>query len=233
MGPFIILGLDGASAGLRALLSSEAIPGLWGEKIGDELLWNGAAIQMQLGYPNKFVDLKHYDTTSRLKRIVAGYAKLQRPPALLSISGELNDTKAYKKVVSGRGEVGIILTGPLSNWDDDFCLDKFSMTTEAWMDHVFTLALESGAQGVTCPAWLLEEPDLKMWLDEIRKEEEFIVIATGIRSHGVPPGNHKHPRTPGFAMEHGATFVVIESEVTDLPGREPLAQLQRIYKSIV
>ncbi len=230
MDDFIILGLDGASEQLRKLLSSEPIPGLWGEKIGDDVLWNGAHAQLETGFPRKFVDLKHYDTESRLKRIVAGYAALPRPPALLTISGELNDTDAYKGLASVRGNVGLILTGPLSNWDDEFCLDKFNFTAGAWMDHVLTLAFESDMQGVTCPAWLLDDTDIKQVLEEVRKEEEFIVIATGIRSEGVPPGNHKHPRTPAFAIKHGATFVVVESEVTGLPGRGPLTQLQRIYE---
>jgi orotidine-5'-phosphate decarboxylase len=232
--PFIILGMDGADADLRAMLEAEQpIPGVWGEKIGDDILWNGARTQLQRTLGKVFVDLKAYDTKDRLMRIIAGYATLPHPPTLLSISGELNDGKAYKKIVAARGRVGILLTGPLSDWNDEFCLDKYTMTAAAWMDHVLTLAYESGAQGVTCPAWLLKDKNLKSFIKEMRANEEFLVVATGIRSKGVPKGNHKYPRTPEFAMRHGASLIVIESEVTSLPGREPLAQLKKIYDSVM
>ncbi len=234
MDPFIVLGLDGVEPDLRAILETQKrIPGVWGEKIGDDVLWNGAREQLSIGFPKQFVDLKHGDTKERLKRIVAGYALLPHPPALLTISGELNDTKTYKKIVAVRGKVGIILTGPLSDWSDKFCWEKYSMSAADWMMHVILHAHKSGAQGVTCPAWLLEEKTVSSLINTVRKKKEFMVVATGIRSKGVPKGNHKYPRTPAFAMKHGATLIVVESEVTGAPGREPLDRLWNIYNSVV
>ncbi len=208
------------------------MPGVWGVKIGDKILQNGMGVLCPLAQnTNVFVDLKHYDTPNRLARIVAQYAKFgEYAPKLITISGDAyKNSQSLLPAIAVRENINIIITGVLSSWSDDDCLDVYSMTASAWQSHMHGRAFESDAQGITCPAWLLEDQCIAEDIVHVREQGEFHVIATGIRSEGVPAGNHVEPRTAKFALEHGATHVVVGSEVINAP--DPLLALRSIAAS--
>ena len=80
-------------------------------------------------------------------------------------------------------------------------------------------AFDSHAQGITCPAWLLPK------LTPMAGWRPYI-IATGVVSDGVNPRHHAKPRTIEFALKHGATHVVVGTEV--IGARDPIASLRSL-----
>jgi orotidine-5'-phosphate decarboxylase len=227
----IILDIDEASPELWAAIRLVMpLPGVWGFKVGDLVLKHGIS---QMMYPggekfNMFVDLKHFDTIDRLVRIMREYAVLgEYAPTFITISGDAcKAPHDLNKIIAVRGTCNIIVTGTLSSWSDDDCLDVYNMTAAAWQAHMHGRAFENDAQGITCPAWLLEDEVVQEDIIHTREQAGFYVIATGIRSEGIPAGNHAQPRTPEFALQHGATHVVIGSEVINAV--DPVATLRSL-----
>ncbi len=212
----IILDIDVADKGLRALLAQHwPLSGLWGFKLGDEVLKHGMTTALcPFGKKyNMFVDLKHYDVRGRLARIVKLYADLgEYAPKFLTICGK-SDQDAITEAVSVRGSIDIIVTGILS--------DQKRVGTEEddQLEHM-EKALQAGAQGITCPAWLLPEFD---WKNDF---ENGHVIATGVMSADVDPRHHRYPMPPEFALKYGATHAVIGTEV--VAAKDPLGTLQEL-----
>lgn len=197
----IIVDIDEASIDLRTSLQTNMPPGVWGFKLGDKIIENGltkSLCPMSKRF-NVFVDLKHDDVAGRIKRIVNMYADLGAyAPKMLTISGDCSFA-AIKSAVEVRGTIDIIVTTVLS--DDDGrvsdLVDKIEQRIE--------LAQGAGAQGITCPAFLLPEVNLTGW--------QPIIVATGVVSDGIDAHHHVLPRPLEFAFEHGATHVVVGTEV--------------------
>ena len=79
-----------------------------------------------------------------------------------------------------------------------------------------TAAWEWGIHAVIAPGFFVDE------LVNLHPR----IVATGIRSNGVPPGDHGWPMEPAKAISSGATYIVIGGEVTGDP--DPAAALDRI-----
>lgn len=199
----IVLDIDIANKSLLKLLKTERpLPGLWGYKVGDSILNYGmiASLSAIAREHRIMVDLKHHDVEGRIARIVALYASLgDYAPTYLTISGACS-LDALSAAVEMRGKVDIIVTTVLSDEDDD--ADELRETAT---DRTLN-AVACHAQGVTCPAWLL--PDIAP------VKEKKLVIATGVVSQGVAARHHIEPRPVEFAVAHGATHVVVGTEVT-------------------
>ncbi len=210
----IILDVDVAERSLRdALAQHWPIEGLWGFKLGDEILKHGMTTALcPFAKKHKvFVDLKHHDVRGRLARIVKLYADLgEYAPKFLTICGK-SDQDAITEAVSVRGTIDIIVTGILS--------DQKRVGTEEddQLEHM-EKALQAGAQGITCPVDLLPEIDWQADWDDGH------IVATGVVSEGVDPRHHREPRPPAFALKYGATHAVIGTEV--IAAEHPLSALQ-------
>lgn len=216
----LILDVDTADSGLRALLANHhPLEGLWGFKIGDEILKHGITNAL---YPwgkryNFFVDLKHHDVAGRLERIVALYATLgPYAPKFLTISGE-RPVEAIAAAVKARGTIDIIVTGALS--DEELTITEGVGKMLAAMNKV----MRAGAQGVTFPAWIAAH------IDSVLKRSAWQgchSVFTGVVSEGVPARHHFNPRPLEFALAHGATHVVVGTEV--VASNDPIRTLQTL-----
>ncbi len=214
----IILDIDKADLSLRRqLVRYGPMQGFWGVKLGDEIIDCGltTATSPFVNRHHVFVDLKHYDVRDRLARIVRKYARgAEYAPKFLTISGA-RPVEAIAAAVAERGPIDIIVTGPLS---DDHLADEEDVAET--LDKVY----ESGAQGITCPAWLLPESPLKTY--------DGHVVTTGVVSKGVARRHHFNPRPLEFALDYGATHVVVGTEVTesDDPFKTLLGLVARWHK---
>jgi orotidine-5'-phosphate decarboxylase len=211
----IIVDIDVADKSLRGRFKAEhQLPGLWGYKIGDAVLNYGmiATLSAIARKHNVMVDLKHHDVEGRIGRIVALYTALgQAAPKYLTISGACS-LDALSAAVEMRGKIDIIVTTVLSDEDDDV-----EELRETAIDRTLN-AVACHAQGVTCPAWLL--PDIQP------VKEKKTVIATGVVSKGVAARHHIEPRPVEFAVAHGATHVVVGTEVT--AAHDPIKTLREL-----
>lgn len=197
----IILDVDAADRDVRTKLADARTEGLWGYKLGDEVLRHGiTTVLYAFAKRHKvMIDLKHEDVPGRLARIVKLYAAMDGlAPKFLTVSGD-SSIDALRAAIAERRSVDIIMTTVLSDVHHiDLDHDAFGDL----MEKVCTVA----PQGITCPAWLLPELDLKgRWQGHI--------IATGVVSEGVEPRHHFNPQTLEYALEKGATHVVVGTEV--------------------
>jgi len=204
----IILDIDEADGGLRALLGkSLPRPGIWGVKVGDCILKDGVIDALRgCANMNTFVDLKHGDTPDRMERIMEIYARLHMPPTFVSVCG-FWDEGMLSRAVHHAGPMQVIMVTVPSHWDDRVAIRGYRLTCDELLSDMEQKAYDAGVHGITCPAWLLPE------LQECTKKEMH-VVATGVRSRGMPVHNHAHPVSSAEAFKQGATHAVVGREIT-------------------
>lgn len=211
--PTLIVDVDPVVNDLALVKACASVPGVWGIKVGHPTWLLPASIKL-------FVDGKIYDTRDRVARDIARCAASSRPPQFVTISGDITP-EAIASAVAERGPIAIVVTTVLSDWDDAFCQREYGGDMTSRLEHMTDKTLQAGAQGITCPAWLL--PNLVL-----PSAGETIIVATGVVSKGAPAHNHQNPRPLEFALAHGATHVVVGREVTD--SKQPLATLRALAK---
>lgn len=177
-------------------------PYIWGLKVG-------STGRLPLGTKHRMMhDLKWHDTAERIKKEI-DWHKQQAfiiPSTIVTVAGSL-PLETLRDAVRSRGDVGIIATGPLSDWTDAYCTSEFGCGASDLLARWVEKALKAGVQGITCPGYLLADLE-PMTLSG------FMVIATGIRSSGVATGGHVSTITPEEALTLGA-YPVIGREVSE------------------
>ncbi len=195
------------------------VRGVWGAKIGDitDLSLSDTVTTLGPGI-SYMLDLKPADTGARLAQVLRAYGKMKVPPTLVTIPGSL-PRETIEHAVANRGSTGIIVNGPLSDWANTYCEAEFGRDRIQLLNRWTTKALEAGAQGITCPGFLLKK--------EFSVPSGFIIITTGIRSDGVDKGGHVKTITPEAALDLG-TLPVIGTEITS--AANPFRTLRDLVK---
>jgi hypothetical protein len=211
-----IIDTNSLSWGQIRLIRREYGSRIWGFKLRDPINESIAQQQDRLAGANTLGDFKPADTGPRLSWLIKQYAALPMPPTMVTIPGWL-PAKELRLVIQDRRDIGIILNGPLSTWDDAFCTKRFGASATDLLEEWSREWEGLQPQGFTCPGYLLESI---YWTDSP------MVFATGIRSPGKPQGGHVATITPEDSLVWGA-YPVIGGEIIDNEP-DPVAALGRL-----
>lgn len=230
----VFLGVDQYFPELHSMILAQGhdkpLPGVIGLKIDSTAEQTGARpalTQIPQGY-KRWVDLKLFGTPPNVARRVAAFAAAASAltPHYLTVAAEIGP-RGVRAAVDARGNINIVVVPMLSTTTPQECLSQHGRSIELVTASNIMMALEAGAQALTCPAHLL--PILQ---DELRCQQNYkpFVIATGIRVNLHAKSEHYEPRRPEWAIQHGAHAVVMESEV--LGAEHPLAALAAVNQRL-
>ena len=164
-----------------------------------------------MGY-KVFIDLKLYDIPHQVGGAIGSLVTIGADMLTMHTSGGVEMMAAGQKAVeaaSGNAVAPITLGVTDLTSMDDATLQEIGVDRAA-ADQVSLLAAltkQAGVTGVVSSPWEAEA------LRELLGEEAAIVTP-GIRPAGADAGDQKRIATPAFAIEHGASHIVVGRPIT-------------------
>jgi len=227
---YIALALDNindAEALKQLILKTSPSVGVY--KLGLEQFtrFGPAALEMvRLGGSKIFLDLKFHDIPNTAAKAVEAACELNVDYMTIHTQGGIQMMKAAadaaSKAVNRPKILGVTL---LTSIDQTMLNDELgvSMTTDKYVVHLAQKAVEAGLDGLVCSAADLEK--VKPVLPP-----HFEVVTPGIRPAGADVNDQKRVATPRWAIDNGATLLVIGRPITGAD--DPGAAAQKILEEI-
>lgn len=225
----VIVALDFPDADSALQLTQQLTPELCRLKVGKEL-FTSAGPQLveslqKLGF-DIFLDLKFHDIPNTVAGAVRSAAELGVWMVNVHASGGRRMLSAAAEALQNNSSppllIGVTVLTSMSDQD----LQELGYTETA-LERVLRLAALSadcGLDGVVCSA--MEAPALR----ERHPSAAFSLVTPGIRLRGDDAGDQRRVVSPGDAIDHGASYLVIGRSVT--AADDPLAALQRIHSEL-
>ncbi|KMQ51110.1 Orotidine 5'-phosphate decarboxylase [Chitinispirillum alkaliphilum] len=170
---------------------------------------------------NIFLDLKFHDIPNTVAKAVKSACSLDVDILTIHTQGGVEMMKAamsaakeYGKENSRRPKIiGVTLLTSISQQmlNEDL---QVEMKTEQYVKHLAQKAVLAGLDGLVCSA--ADLPVVKPVLPE-----DFLVVTPGIRPQGSDKGDQQRVATPEWAIQNGATLLVVGRPITGAgdPGR--------------
>ena len=200
-------------------------------KIGMTLFYKEGPAFVQkfkdMGY-KVFIDLKLYDIPHQVQGAIGSLVSIGADMLTMHASGGVEMMSAAQKAVeqaAGKGDVPITLGVTVLTSMDDATLAEIGVNRAA-ADQVNLLAAltkTAGVSGVVSSPWEAEQ--LRALLGDTAA-----IVTPGIRPAGADAGDQKRIATPSFAVEHGASHLVIGRPITK--AADPVEAFRSIIREL-
>jgi orotidine-5'-phosphate decarboxylase len=173
-----------------------------------------------------FLDLKFHDIPNTVAKAVEAACALDVDYMTIHTQGGVEMMRAAVEAASKASHrpkiLGVTL---LTSIDQSMLNDDLSvqMKTAEYVLHLAKKAVQAGLDGLVCSA-----ADLEMVAPSVPKN--FEVVTPGIRPAGADVNDQKRVATPSWAIENGATLLVIGRPITGADN--PAAAAADIVKEI-
>lgn len=157
-----------------------------------------------------FLDLKFHDIPNTVSKAVKAACDLRVDYLTIHTQGGVEMMKAALDAAASVAHRPKILGVTLLTSIDQSMLNKelaVSLAAEKYVEHLAQMAALAKIDGIVCSAADLERvrPTLP---------ENFEVVTPGIRPAGADVGDQKRVATPAWAIQNGATLLVIGRPIT-------------------
>lgn len=218
----LILDLKGMNLEMALRRADQFGPRVQAVKIHS--LWDrvGPSVVGQLlnaGARNVMLDLKLHDTPDAVAERAAAAADAGASIITVHASGGL----AMLRRAQDSGALLVAGVTVLTSLDSHECEGIYGQRKRLKVLNLAKLCEEAGMECLVFPPSLIHLSRLKPFAGM-----KFIV--PGTRSAGVPSNDHVHPTTPVYALQHGATWLVIGREIFE--SDDPEAAFKRIEGDI-
>jgi len=173
-----------------------------------------------------FLDLKFHDIPNTVAKAVEAACELNVDYLTIHTQGGIQMMKAAADAASKAVNRPKILGVTLLTSIDQTMLNNelgVDLTTDKYVVHLAQKAVEAGLDGLVCSAADLQK--VKPILPP-----QFEVVTPGIRPAGADVNDQKRVATPQWAIENGATLLVIGRPITG--AGDPGAAAQKILEEI-
>ncbi|MDG5815006.1 orotidine-5'-phosphate decarboxylase [Chitinispirillales bacterium ANBcel5] len=166
-----------------------------------------------------FLDLKFHDIPNTVAKAVASACDLKIDYLTIHTQGGIEMMRAAMDVAKQADHRPKILGVTLLTSINQNALNNdlgVASTTEKYVLHLASNAVNSGLDGLVCSANDLEtiKPVLK---------EGFEVVTPGIRPTGAAKDDQKRVATPAWAIKNGSTLLVVGRPITGAENRADAA----------
>jgi len=227
---YIALALDNINdAGALKQLILKTSPNVGVYKLGLEQFtrFGPKALEMvRSGGSKIFLDLKFHDIPNTVAKAVEAACELNVDYMTIHTQGGIQMMKAAADAASKAANRPKILGVTLLTSIDETMLNNelgVDMTTDKYVVHLAQKAVEAGLDGLVCSAADLQK--VKPVLPP-----HFEVVTPGIRPAGADVNDQKRVATPQWAIQNGATLLVIGRPITGAD--DPGAAAQKILEEI-
>ncbi len=215
----IILALDGKSWEEVLPVIDELRPTGTILKVNDLLFGKGAeSLLPNLSvYGRVMVDPKFHDIQTTVKN---GCTWLRAcPPWAVTVHGSGGEEmiQAAVRALAGTPTKVLVVT-LLTSIDPDTCEEIYHCRPPRQVASLMRIGHKAGAHGFVCSA--LEAKAGR------KKYPEMLVVTPGVRSAGAALGDQKRVTTPAEALEAGADYAIMGSQILNSPN--PACELQRV-----
>ena len=164
-----------------------------------------------MGY-KVFIDLKLYDIPHQVQGAIGSLVGIGADMLTMHASGGVEMMSAAQKAVeaaTGGNQAPITLGVTVLTSMDDATLTQIGVNRDAARQVSLLAALtkEAGVSGVVSSPW--EAQELRALLGNTA-----VIVTPGIRPVGTDAGDQKRIATPSYAVEHGASHLVIGRPIT-------------------
>lgn len=200
-------------------------------KIGMTLFYKEGPAFIQkfkdMGY-KVFIDLKLYDIPHQVQGAIGNLVTIGGDMLTMHTSGGVEMMAAAQKAVeaaAGDGQAPITLGVTVLTSMDDATLQEIGVNRPAAQQVSLLAALTktAGVTGVVSSPWEAEE--LRALLGDYAA-----IVTPGIRPAGAAAGDQKRIATPAFAVEHGASHIVVGRPITK--AEDPVEAFRSIVKEL-
>ena len=175
--------------------------------IGDRLMWDG-----------KFSDIPN---------TVAGATKGLRPVAPKFFTVHASAGRAtIAAAVANKGSSAVLGVTVLTSIDPQECESVFGDNPSTKVIAFARMLVAEGADGIVC------SPHELPILAEDHNLRSLVKVIPGIRPADAAAGDQSRVRTPGWAVEHGADYLVIGRAITKPGAGTPVEAARRIIEEI-
>ena len=217
----IIVALDKLSSE-RALELSTALTGkIWGVKVNDLLLSQGASIITRLKETNKvFADPKLYDIPNTVANSVEVLSESGADLITIHASG---GQRMIEAALEKKGAAQILAVTALTSFSNEETKACYGEDTRELFIKLSNVAAEAGIDGLVSSA---EELEIKP-----ESKNKLLRVTPGIRPdwHGGSD-DQRRVNTPKQAIQSGASLLVIGRPITE--AKDPVAAVERINQEL-
>ena len=168
-----------------------------------------------------FLDLKLHDIPNTVGKAVAALAALN--PSILTVHASGGPAMLAAAKAAAPSSMKIIAVTVLTSLDDaDLARTGVSSPSSDQVVRLATLARESGVDGIVCSGAEISGVR-SIW------PEGFIVVP-GVRPAGGEVADQKRVVTPRYAIDHGASIIVIGRPITG--ASDPMRAIMDIHASL-
>lgn len=226
--PKIFCAIDSSDLDHACALTKEIAPVTGGIKLGLEFFncFGPQGIEKILKSAPEaklFIDLKFHDIPNTVAGAVRGICA-HFAPAYLNVhaAGGIEMMRAAKEACHGNTK--LLAVTVLTSLDSQ-ALAQVGYQADAALqvEKMARLTQDAGLDGVVCSAHEIKR------LREVCGAE-FALMVPGIRPAGADQGDQKRVMTPKYALDAGATHLVIGRPITG--AKDPAAQAQEILESL-
>lgn len=180
-----------------------------------------------MGY-KVFIDLKLYDIPHQVQGAIGSLVSVGADMLTMHASGGVEMMRAAQKAVEEAAEKGsapLTLGVTVLTSMDDATLEEIGVARPAakQVNLLASLTKEAGLSGVVSSPWEAEE--LRALLGN-----DAAIVTPGIRPAGAAAGDQKRIATPSFAVQHGASHLVIGRPITQ--ASDPVAAFRSIIAEL-
>lgn len=162
-----------------------------------------------------FLDLKFHDIPNTVAKAVKSACDLGVDYLTIHTQGGVRMMQAAAEAASGSSSLKILGVTLLTSIDQQMLENELAvpLSTEQFVVHLAKKAVQSGLDGIVCSA-----ADLEKVAPVLPKG--FEMVTPGIRPAGSDVNDQKRIATPEWAIEKGATLLVVGRPITqaDDPG---------------
>lgn len=206
-GEQLIVALDSLGRDRSLELAKELSGSVWGFKVNDLLLSEGARIITELKqYGRVFADPKLYDIPNTVGNEVEVLTKAGADLITVHASGGPDMLRA---AVSAAGSAGILAVSVLTSFDERSASAVFATDVRSMVRRLVELACAAGVNGVVCSP---QELDL---LKEIPDAGTCLKVTPGVRPEWYgKEDDQARTMSPRQATDAGASLLVIGRPIT-------------------
>ncbi len=176
---------------------------------------------LDAGARRVWIDAKFKDIPKTVKRRTAALAAAGASIITVHTDGEVDMMRAAKEGAPDAMILGVTI---LTSLEEDQVQLLAGQPVRAAVLYRARLARLAEIDGVVC------SPHEVGSLKKRWELHSLSLVVPGTRSAGKAAGDQKRVTTPKEAIQNGATYLVVESQVIDAP--DPLAELRRIEEEV-